>query len=120
MKILILTAKYGMGHVSAANSIKEEIEKFHPGAQVEIVDFYEYSMPFLAKYMYKAFKAIVKYTQSFYIKFYEQNDREKTTTDIITKKFACMTSQIISEEKPDMIISTFPIISQGVGYYKEV
>ncbi len=120
MKILILTAKYGMGHVSAANSIKEEIEKFHPGAQVEIVDFYEYSMPFLAKYMYKAFKAIVKYTQSFYIKFYEQNDREKSTTDIITKKFACMTSQIISEEKPDMIISTFPMISQGVGYYKEV
>ena len=60
MKILILTAKYGMGHVSAANSIKEEIEKFHPGAQVEIVDFYEYSMPFLAKYCKSIHRGLLK------------------------------------------------------------
>lgn len=120
MKILILTAKYGMGHLSAANSIKEDIEKFHTDTEVKIVDFYEYSMPFLAKYMYMGFKAILKYIQPLYIKFYEQNDRERITVDIITRKFASMTAQIVVEESPDVIISTFPVISQGVGYYKEV
>jgi len=124
MKILILTAKYGMGHMSASMSIKEDIEKFHTSARVEVIDFYEYSMPFLAKYMYIGFKSILKYAQPLYIKFYESNDREKTNTDIntdiIVRKFASMMAKLVSQENPDLIISTFPVISQGVSYYKEV
>ena len=124
MKVLILTAKYGMGHMSAAMSIKEDIEKFHTSARVDVIDFYEYSMPFLAKYMYMGFKSILKYTQPLYIKFYESNDREKTSTDInrdiIVRKFASMTAKLVSQENPDLLISTFPVISQGVAYYKEI
>ena len=42
MKIIILTAKFGMGHLSVSRALQEEILKKGQNIEVNIVDFYEY------------------------------------------------------------------------------
>lgn len=119
MKVVILTAKFGMGHISVANSLKQDILKFHKNASVEVIDYYEYTMPFMTKYIYDGFKMIIKHAKPMYNIFYMENDKPSTSVDILSKKFAFEAKRLVEEKKPDVIISTFPIISQGIGYFKE-
>lgn len=43
MNVLILTAKYGMGHYTASISLKQELE--NENVQVEVVDFFDIIFP---------------------------------------------------------------------------
>lgn len=119
MKVLILTAKFGMGHLSASNAIKDDILKFDKDSDVKVVDFYEYSMPVLSKYIYKGFNVLIKYGKELYKLYYSENDKKTANIDLLTKKLAASCKNIVDEEKPDIIVSTFPMISKGVGYFKE-
>lgn len=119
MKVLILTAKFGMGHLSASNAIKQDILKFDSKADVKVVDFYEYSMPVLSKYIYKGFNILIKYGKELYKLYYSGNDKKSANIDLLTRKLASSCEDIVEEERPDIIVSTFPMISKGVGYYKE-
>ena len=120
MKVLILTAKFGMGHLSASNSIKQDLLKFDRTADVKVMDFYEYSMPVLSKYIYSGFNMMIKYAKPLYKLYYSENDKETTGADLLTRKLASSCKTLFEEERPDVVISTFPIISKAVGYYKEV
>ncbi len=120
MKILILTAKFGMGHLSASNAIKEDILKFDKNADVKVVDFYEYSMPFLSKYIYKGFNLLIKFGKELYKLYYSENDKKSANIDLLTRKLAASCKDIVDEERPDVIVSTFPMISKGVGYFKKI
>ncbi len=77
MKVLILTAKFGMGHLSASKAIKEDMLKFNKEADIKVVDFYEYSMPFLAKYIYKGFSLLIKYGKEAYKNSFKSNFKGK-------------------------------------------
>lgn len=44
MNILILTGRFGMGHYSAANAIKEEIESCYYDMKIDIVEKQKYNM----------------------------------------------------------------------------
>lgn len=119
MKVLILTARYGMGHISASESIKEDIQKYNKDADIEVIDFFEYSIPHMANFLYKSFNLIIKYAKHAYSRVYIQNDRsDMRRDDIVTKTFYRNLKKLISEKKPDAIISTFPVISKAVSYYK--
>ena len=52
MKILILTAKFGMGHYSASHSIEQQIQQKFPNTSISIVDFFEYSAPRVSNILY--------------------------------------------------------------------
>ena len=45
MKVLILTGKFGMGHYSVSEAIKEEINNKDSKIEVKIVDIIDYLMP---------------------------------------------------------------------------
>ena len=45
MNILILTGKFGMGHWSAAQSLRQQLLGCRPGASVEVFDFPAYALP---------------------------------------------------------------------------
>ena len=42
-----------------------------------------------------------------------------TGVDLLTRVFASACKKMVDEMEPDLVISTFPMISRGVGYYKE-
>ncbi|MEG0249463.1 MAG: galactosyldiacylglycerol synthase [Peptostreptococcus sp.] len=119
MKVLILTAKFGMGHLSASNSIKEDILKFDKNADIKIIDLFEYSMPVLSEYIYKGFNLVVKYAKDIYGAYYSVNDKKIENKDLMTRKFASDCERLFEEENPDVVVSTFPVVSQGVSYYKK-
>lgn len=91
MKILILTGKFGMGHIKAAEAIKEEL--IHCRAEldgarspegyiiryarmgihcrvsdIEIIDWIEYMTPLCAKYIYGSYSALIR-RSTFFITF---------------------------------------------------
>ncbi|MDY4128919.1 MGDG synthase family glycosyltransferase [Peptostreptococcus porci] len=119
MKVLILTAKYGMGHMSASKSISDDILKFNSAAEISVVDLYQYSMPVLSDYLYSFFGAMLKYSSKTYIKYYNSSDKSTENIDLITRKLSYSVERLVMEEKPDVLISTFPIISKAVSLYKE-
>ncbi|MFQ7855520.1 MAG: hypothetical protein ACLRIS_10715 [Flavonifractor plautii] len=45
MNILILTGKFGMGHWSASQSLRQQPAAGVPGAEVEVLDFVAEAMP---------------------------------------------------------------------------
>lgn len=119
MKVVVLTAKFGMGHLSASKAVKEEIEKANKNVEVKIIDFYEYSIPALADCIYKGFSLVLKFGKKAYSEAYMANDKDNEKEDLLLKRFVYSTNKLIEEEEPDIIVSTFPLISRGVSFYKE-
>lgn len=119
MKVLILTAKFGMGHLSASNSIKQDILKYHSDADVRVLDFYEYSLPTFSRYVYEAFNLVLKFAKRMYEQFYNNQNRPDKGFNPLVNIMSKSVKRIIEEENPDYIISTFPIISSAVSHCKE-
>lgn len=55
MKIIILTGKFGMGHMTAALAVKQQIDNSHFNADVEVIDWLDYISPRLANKYYSFF-----------------------------------------------------------------
>lgn len=55
MKILILSGRFGFGHVMAANAIKEEFKRQNPDAEIIQKDLPAYFYPYISKMIYKVF-----------------------------------------------------------------
>ncbi|MDE6281721.1 MAG: hypothetical protein K2M15_08035, partial [Oscillospiraceae bacterium] len=64
MNILILTGKFGMGHLSAANALREQLVQ--DGHRADVVDLFEYAMPERASAMYWWFNGLVTSGGGFY------------------------------------------------------
>ena len=59
-KIIIFYGSYGGGHLSAARSIKEYIEKNYPSVQVQMLDCMEYISKTINKVTITAYFNIAK------------------------------------------------------------
>ena len=59
-KIIIFYAAYGGGHLSAARSIKENIEENYPDIEIKLVDCMEYVNKAVNKVTTKAYSEMAK------------------------------------------------------------
>lgn len=110
VKVIILTASYGNGHLQVANSLYEECVN-RGLTNVKICNLYAESHPFISEVTEKLYTKSFTYGKQFYKLFYYG-------TDIIQNKkmlrwyyqygLKRLTSLIQSEE-PDILINTFPI-----------
>ena len=90
MKIVILTGKFGMGHLKAAEAIKEEltalsVSKFTGVSyaqqdieNIEIVDWVEYLSPLCAKYIYGGYSRMIRCSMAFYNLHYKSSEKRPT------------------------------------------
>ena len=90
MKIVILTGKFGMGHLKAAEAIKEEltalsVSKFTDVSyaqqdieNIEIVDWVEYLSPLCAKYIYGGYSRMIRCSMAFYNLHYKSSEKRPT------------------------------------------
>lgn len=124
MKILLLTASYGTGHVTATKSIYEVIKNEHPDWQVEIVDFLKIKANrpsekltfFQRLYNFSMEKPIL-----FDIFFYLTNNRFcvyilEFLMKLINYKYI---KKIFDEFQPDIFVSTHPYWTFLVKKYKK-
>lgn len=119
MNVLILTGRFGMGHYSAAHSIKEEIIKQGDNINVEVIDIVDYMLPKLNTIIYSSFDILVKRANRIYNYFYNHTmDSNYNTSIPLVNKFVLKIENLISKTKPDIVISTLPLCSRIMSEYK--
>lgn len=117
MRVLILTGKFGMGHYSVAEALKQEIEREEKEAYVEIVDLVEYMFPRSSKIIYKTFNFLVTKCSGIYNML--NNVASKHSDVPMKKNLAKRMEGLINKHKPDIVLSTFPGCSQYISAYIE-
>jgi processive 1,2-diacylglycerol beta-glucosyltransferase len=110
-KVLILTAKYGNGHVQVAKTLENQCKKLG-FEKVIVCNLYSESFPVfseITQYLYLKSFSIGK---QFYRLFYYGVDKiyNKRMMNLYFKMGHKRLHQIVTSEQPDMIINTFPMI----------
>ena len=123
MKVLILYAKVGNGHLKASEAIRDEIKRKYPDCTVFFEDGLEYSGALTNKMIIKGYKNLVKYMPGTYGKMYYSSDtKERSMIDeaykIINRYLTIRLKKMIRQTAPDVIISTHPFITRMCSYLR--
>lgn len=115
MNVLILTAKYGMGHYQVSTALKQQLE--NRNIQIEVVDFFELIFPKACNLIYGSFNLLVSKCSSIYNLFYKfsASSNSAPLNQIIDKRI----ENLIKEKDANIIISTFPACSKYISAYKK-
>lgn len=114
---LIITGRFGMGHISAANAIKEELLKNDSNLNVKTVDFIEYLFPALGEMVYKIFNFLTKHFNRLY-NFINRLD-EKFKIEFMGSWLERKIDRLIKEQKPELVVSTWPVGARYIGKYMQ-
>lgn len=119
MNILILTGKFGMGHFSASQSLREQLLQAFPEAQVQVEDFPAYAMPNLSEVMYKAFDLVVSHGSHLFNTYYKLTalghpDARPPFEGLFLDKLV----ELLHQRRPDAVIATHPLCAQLVSRLK--
>lgn len=120
MKILIFYASYGGGHLSAANGIREEVEKNYKEAKVEMIDCMKYLNKAVEYLSVKSYEEMAKKMPKMWGKVYKAS-RKGIIANIsngTNKLFANKLGKLIKKIAPNLIISTHPFSNQMCGILK--
>lgn len=121
-KVMIFYAAYGGGHLSAARSIKENIEANYPNIDVKLVDCMEYVNKYVNKVTTKAYSEIAKKAPRTWGKMYWQSQKgplahiSTTSNKVLSIKL----NKLLQDFEPDIIISTHPFGTQMCAYLKKL
>ena len=121
MKVLILYAKYGGGHLAAANSIKNYIESNYENTEVMSVDFVEYFNNFLNNSTTNAYKLMAKKAPIVWKKLYYGSTKGflSDVSNFADTLMAIKLKKLINEFQPDLIISTHPFGTPIIAHLKK-
>lgn len=116
MNILILTGRFGMGHIKAAGAIAEQLRQTADDVRVDTVDFMEFLFPTLSSGIYKGFQLLVSRCSGLY------NDLNRIAGRYgdVPMKNALLRKidRLLALYQPDLIIATLPICGQYISAYK--
>lgn len=120
--ILIFSVRFGNGHYSASQAIKQHLEKLEPSLKIKIEDFYDLTMPNTSNYIYDSYQILIHRASSVYNYFYRQKElnHDLMTGTTITRMVLPRLAKFIRQAKPKVIISTFPLCSHYVSRYKKL
>ena len=117
MNILILTARFGMGHVKAAEAVEEKLQADPRFGRVETVDFIDYLFPHISRKIYSTFNRMVFHNTELYNKAIDATDN----VSLLPMKayISWKIGRLIRQKDADGIIAIFPCCSRYVAAYKE-
>ena len=121
MKVLIFYATYGGGHLSAANAMKEAIERNYPEYEVQVFDCMKYVNKIVNSITVKAYEDLAKKMPKMWGRIYKDSRKgvlakiSNSSNDIFANKLG----RLISDINPDVIISVHPFSTQMCGILKK-
>lgn len=120
MKILIFYASYGGGHLNAAKSINEYLEKNYENNEIELIDCMKYINKTIEKVTTAAYREMAKKAPWAWGKIYDDSQKGPLAhiSTRANKIMAIKLLKLLREKKPDLIISTHPFGSQMCSYLK--
>ncbi len=122
MKVLILSATTGGGHMRAANALKDYIMEQEPDSIVKIEDTIEYASPLLNKAVTEGYVYMATKTPKMYGSFYRTTDKETAmnkTVEIAVSQFRKKFVPLIEDFKPDIIVTTHSIGTEMAAALKK-
>lgn len=121
MKIIIFYAAYGGGHLSAANGIKEEIQKRHPECEIEMIDCMEYLSKPINYITVKSYEGMAKRMPKTWGRVYKASRKGIVAgiSNSFNKIYAGKLLKLINKINPSLIISTHPFSNQMCAILKE-
>lgn len=120
-KVMIFYASYGGGHLSAARSIKENIETNYKDVEVMLVDCMYYVNKFFDKVTTTAYSEMAKKIPQTWGKVYWHAQSgpiaqiSTTSNKLLSKKL----NTLLKNFNPELIISTHPFASTMCAYLKK-
>lgn len=121
-KIMIFYAAYGGGHLSAARSIKENIETNYTDVEVKLVDCMEYTNKVINKVTTKAYSEMAKKAPRTWGKVYwkSQSGPLAQISTTSNKLLSIKLNKLLKDFQPNLIISTHPFASTMCAYLKKI
>ncbi len=118
MNILILTGKFGMGHWSAAQSLRQHILEEGPH-RADVVDFVAYTLPGTSRAVYRSFSLLVAHGSGIYNTYYKMTENlEGKDRPLLERRFLDKLEGLLAARRPDAIIATHPLCARLVSRYK--
>lgn len=120
-KVIIFYASYGGGHLSAARSIKENIETNYEDIDVKLIDCMEYVNKTVNKITTKAYSEMAKKAPKTWGRVYWKSQKgplaqiSTTSNKILSIKLY----KLLKDFEPNLIVSTHPFGSQMCAYLKK-
>ncbi|RVU55136.1 MGDG synthase family glycosyltransferase [Anaerosphaera multitolerans] len=118
MNILILTARFGMGHISVANTIERELKTLDSEIKISTVDLIEYVYSERAKIIYNGFSLLVKNHPEIYNLLYKFSEKIEMDIKLPGSSINKKLNKLIEDYSPDIIISTIPICARTISAFK--
>lgn len=122
MKILILSAAAGGGHLRASYAIQSYIEEHSPSDTVEVVDALKAINIMLDKTCCGGYHFLATKTPKIFGHLYRITNEENPIywlVDGFNRLISQKLLPLIQEKKPDLIISTYPFTTEMVSKLKE-
>ena len=120
-KVIIFYASYGGGHLSAARSIKENMETNYEDIDVKLIDCMEYVNKTVNKITTKAYSEMAKKAPKTWGRVYWKSQKgplaqiSTTSNKILSIKLY----KLLKDFEPTLIVSTHPFGSQMCAYLKK-
>ena len=120
-RVLIFYASYGGGHLSAARSIKENIETNYKDIDVKLVDCMYYVNKLFDKITTTAYSEMAKKAPQTWGKVYwnAQNGPIAQLSTTSNKLLSIKLNKLLQDFGPELIISTHPFASTMCAYLKK-
>lgn len=123
MKVLLLYAKVGNGHLKAAESIKLALQEMDETIEIDYEDGLEYSSALTNKLIIKGYASLARTMPKFYGTMYTRSDKQDINTvgeinKMVNKALTIRLKKMLRTRRPDVIISTHPFVSHMCGYLK--
>ena len=121
-KVMIFYAAYGGGHLSAARSLKENIETNYKDIDVKLVDCMDYVSKYVNKVTTKAYSEMAKKAPRTWGRVYWHSQKgplahfSTTSNKFLSRKL----NKLLQDFMPDIIISTHPFATQMCAYLKKL
>ena len=118
--VVILSAGFGLGHLSAAQALRESLTGYAPGLRIEEADLLELLTPYLSRPLYGSYSLMVNHAAPMYNYFWErkEEDQDVMTSKAVTRLLIPALARYMSEACPRIAISTFPLSSYYLSQYK--
>jgi len=121
VKILILSAATGGGHLRASHAIETYIMENSSGNEVAVVDALKSINSVLDKTVCDGYHFLATKTPKVFGQLYRKTNEESLLSNLVTR-FSSVFSQklipLIKEQNPDVIISTHPFATEMVSHLK--
>lgn len=120
MKVIILSASTGGGHMSAANAISEYLSE--KNMQTKVVDALEYISPILNKTITETYEFLAKKSPKLWKLMYKSSNHRainkvvSSSNSLISKKLI----PLLGDFEPDVIISTHPFATEMISKLKSI